>query len=301
MPKPRRSHTMRWRPVVTPDLVADPSVYEYSPEAIVEPDGVTRLWATVGLGDDTLSTIRLDGEGAASWKLPDPTKLVADPSVLVYGDRYLVAFTVGDKVGVGTNNGISAMWVTESSNHSMIFGQPFTLIPQSGGHGTYGIGQPSMAARPGCPTVLLYTDTRDGRNRLRANHLAVPLDLRSGGPITIGPELAIPVDDDGASCTAWWDPGGRLHVAIVGDGRTGIRSFAFHEGAGELLSLGRAPGGFWTSVVVDTPGAIDGAGVLRGRDCQPVVTAGRLEAWQGAGNPADPASWGLHRFTLPAP
>lgn len=282
-----------WRPIVTRDFVGDPDAYEYAPEALLDPDGVVRLFACVGLGDDTISTVRLDGAGMGSWRLPDPSKLVSDPSVTVYGDRLLLLFTVGDKAG-GTNNGISGQWCTQNGA-AITWGAPFVVLPQAGGAGTYGVGQPTVAARPGCPTLLLHTDTRGGRNRLVARHLEV---LAPGGPVTAGPEYAIPVDDDGASCSAWWDAAGLLHVLIVGDGKTGIRTFRL-DGT-TLRSAGRAPGGFWTSVVADTPGAVDGAGILRGRDAQPVITGGRLEVWQGRAGPTL-GSWGLHRFLMPTP
>jgi hypothetical protein len=57
----------------------------------------------------------------------------------------------------------------------------------------------------------------------------------------------------------------------------------------------------WGRTFVTLAGVIDGAGIVRGIDCQPILNAGALTLWVATGDRSSPATWQLRRTSLAVP
>lgn len=276
--------------------IGDPTRYEYGPTTSVEihhGSPITRLWCCAGRNTDTISSIRLDGTGAEGWTLPG--KLVADPAVMRYGNQFLLLYTVGDLDG--TRNGLGYHWIPAESprvhgGHVMLIAQKYGPVSNP-----YGIGQPCVAARPYSPTILIYTSTLSGVNRLQAGKL----DVGKGG-VSVSYPIPIVGGDDGASVDAFWMSPTRLCV-IQSDGNQylGTRTYTL-LGTKLLRDIGeKSYDGFWCQTVVKVPNVVDGVGLVKGLDAQPVLDKGRIVVWVSVGDHTSPGTWQLRRVAVPMP
>jgi len=283
-------------PVVTPHGADVRRCYDYGPSVTAG-----RMWWCAGLGTDTIVSAPLPGRPGKvgkPWHIPG--KLVADPCAVTIGHQTLVLFTVGDPDG--RNNGIGwAVWpdpANPPTRHGM-------LIPQTGA-GTYGIGQPSVAATDGGWAMLVHRADGPGDTNVFAAHTVDIDDVALGGkPILLDP-VPFTEPEDGASPEAWFTPDRRLAILVSGGGWCGIRTYAHRDGAlareRHLETASPVHGGqFWAQAPHHTPGAVDGLGVERDAHNRPIITAGTVHCWQAHGDPAAPGTWALRRFAYTLP
>lgn len=283
-----------WKPTATPTTLSDPNAYEYGPRA-----ASGRVWACVGLGTDTIASINVSARNTSSSAWTVPGKLVADPCPVPYVERCLLLFTVGDPAG--TRNGVGVSWCTITDPVPKSAG---VLIAQTeGGPGNpYGVGQPTVAARPGSPTLLLTTTTVSGVNRIQAHHLHVNALKQQ---CILGSRVDIAGGDDGASVDAWWLSRDRLAlVQSNGSDLVGVRTYHLTPNGSTLI---RETGeqdwgnGFYARSATRIPDLIDGAGLDLSDNCQPRKRLGRISIWVATGHGPTPATWMLRKASLPEP
>jgi hypothetical protein len=289
---------LTWNPTIAADgSYGSPLNYEYGPSGLLLSDGTLITEQCVGLGTDTLSFLSMKAGkilNKGSWSAPG--FLVADPTIIAYGTHIFMAYTKGNPAG--EVNGISGHWI--SRLNGALVTAPVTLIPQTSAPNdprNYGIGQPAIAAKPYSPTILVYTTTVSGVNRIGASDLTVI----PGGAVTVGAQIDV-IGDDGASVDAFWLSPTRLAVLQSnGNNQLGFRTYTMTNGqlvrdVGETVE-----GGFSARTHFYLPNVIDGAGFVRGLDAQPVVVSGKLRVLAATGDKTNLGSWRITPVLVPQP
>jgi hypothetical protein len=289
---------LTWSPILSADgSYGDPQAYEYGPTGLLIADGTLLTEQCVGLGTDTLSFLSMRGGkilGKSSWTMTG--KLVADPIMVAFGTHTLLAYTVGDLDG--KRNGVGAHWMSRSTGKPV--SSTMIVVPQTPAPnhpGGYGIGQPAIAAKPYSPTMLFYTTTLSGVNRIGACYL----NVSPGGAVTAGAQVDI-IGDDGVSVDATWLS--QTRVALLqsnGKDQLGFRTYTLVNGQLVRDTGETVEDGFSALTHFRLPNVIDGAGFVRGLNTQPVVSNGKFRVLIATGNKADLGSWKITPALVPAP
>lgn len=300
-------------PVRTASTIDTPGRYDYTPSVVAG-----RIFWTGQYRGDAILSCRLTGPLGAT-RYTDPHALVADPAAMATGTGFVVFFTRGDKGGPtdGRRNGVCAARFTSDG---LIAGDVATIIPPSANPDTYGSGQPTVAALPSDRYLLIYRADNDAD---ASQLVAVVL---SSITLDVVERLRFGEAEDGASPEAFYVDD-ILHILLVGvdaegKGWAGLRRYYYglpdfqtavvtgREALGSLRrdrSAERAypitGGSFWALPgAVPITNGIDGAGIVRDRNNDPVIRNGRLTAWRGWRNSLTRSpDWRLVKFTIPLP